>query len=594
MSHEEASLNTSPSLDSPDHRAIAEIRLILAVATLVAVVFTSPFTGLTTFLSHGVIGAYVLSALALYWVALKRPSVVRQGLVYWLDAGWLLAIIGLTRDSDSPLFLLLLYPVLVAAAQAGFVRGMVVSAGTALAYGLLSVVLVDGRHTIGELMLEAGILLVLGFMMSRWAGAEQHLKRKLGALNRLGKLPGLRDEDEPFWTETLGELATYFGAGSALFVGRGEDGSYRIYEYETGKPVWSIALGDEQAAVFASVPEHWAIAWRSSLRGSGSGTARVVDMADGRALAGMEGRLQALAETLDSTCWLSFSLHTGARYRGRVFLVGIQLFKCRLEWAFIQQLASQISLKWDNLLLARQLTRIAASGERERISRDLHDSTVQPYLGLKYGLEALRRKMPNGNALAADLDELLRMTDGSILQLRGYIRELRASERDGTHPALSAIRAQVQQFEDYSGLKVEVHAREFTLSEPRLLEVRQLIAEGLSNIRRHTRAPKATLDLLVEQNTLRIAFINPVARIAPPFKPRSLTERTAAMGGAVEVMRFANETVVKVVLPLWMEGRNDNHADQSDAGGRSPEPVVGAVEVDRGGSARLRACGNSQ
>jgi signal transduction histidine kinase len=604
MSLEEASLSTNLSLHSPDHRAIAEIRLILAVATLVVVIFTSPFTSLTTFLSYGVIAAYVLSALALYWVALKRPSMVRQRLVYWLDAGWLLAIIGLTRDSDSPLFLLLLYPILVAAAQAGFVRGMVVSAGTVLAYVLLSVLLVDGRHSIDELMLEAGILLVLGFMMSRWAGAEQHLKRKLGALNRLGKLPGLRDEDEPFWTETLGELATYFGAGSALFVGRGEDGSYRIYEYETGKPAWSIALGDEQAAVFASVPEHWAIAWRSPLRSSGSGfgfgfgfgfgTARVVDMADGRALVGMDGRLQALAETLDSARWLSFSLHTEARYRGRIFLSGIQAFKCRLEWAFIQQLASQISLKWDNLLLARQLTRIAASGERERVSRDLHDGTVQPYLGLKYGLEALRRKMPKDDALAADVDELVRMTDGSILQLRGYIRKLRASERGGTYPALSAIRAQVQQFEEYSGLKVDVRAREFTLSEARLLEVRQLIAEGLSNIRRHTRARRVALDLVVEQDTLRIAFINPVARIAPPFKPRSLTERTAAMGGAVEVMRFATETVVKVVLPLWEEGRNDKHADQSDAGGRPPESVVGAVEADRGGSARLRACGNRQ
>jgi signal transduction histidine kinase len=589
MNNEEASLSTNSPLDSPDHRAVAEIRLILAAATLVAVVFTSPFTGLSAFLSYVVIAAYVVSALALYW-AWKRPSGVRPRLAYWLDAGWLLAIIGLTRDSDSPLFLLLLYPILVAAAQAGFVRGMVVSAGTALAYLLLSVSLASGRHNADELVLEAGILLLLGFMISRWAGAEQHLKRKLRVLGRLGKSSGLGDEDEPFWTEKLGELAAYFAAESALFVGGGDDG-YRIYEYETGKPACGTALSDEQAATFTGLPEHWAIAWRLPFPGSG---ARVVDMADGRDLVGMEGRLQALAENLDSPRWLSFSLHGGARGRGRIFLLDIRPFSGRPEWAFIQQLAGQIALKWDNLLLARQLTRVAASGERERISRDLHDSTVQPYLGLKYGLEALRRKMPNDNALAADFDELVRMTDRSILQLRGYIRDLRGTERDGEYPGLSAIRAQVQQFEEYSGLKVDVRAREFTLSEPRLLEVRQLVAEGLSNIRRHTQARKVALDLLVEQNTLRIAFINPVARIAAPFRPRSLIERAAAMGGAVEVMRFANETVVKVVLPLWREEKDDKHADQSDAGGRSPESVVGAVEADRGGGARLRACGRRQ
>src|SRR5574340_1295057 len=556
MSLEKESLNrnTFNTLDLPDSRAIAEIRLILALATLVAASFMPPMTGLQA-LTYGAIAAYIASALVLYWVVLNRPMIVRPGLAYWLDAGWLLAIITLAGNPDSPLFLLLLFPIMVASAQAGFVQGMVVSLGTTLAFVLLSVLLADGAYFGPKLILEAGILLALGFMESRWAGAESHLKRKLGTLNRLAKLSGLRDEDESFWTETLGELAAYFGARSALFLGREEDGSHRIYEYEAGKHVWSMVLKDEQVTVLGGVPEHWAIAWRSLFRSPRFGNAKVVDMAEGKPLEGMAGRLQALAQTLEARRWLSFPLHAGAQYRGRIFLVGIERFKCSLEWGFIQQLAGQISLKWDNLLLARQLTRVAASGERERISRDLHDSTVQPYLGLKYGLEALRRKVPDDDALAAEVDELVRMTDNSILQLRGYIRDLRSAERHGTHPALTMIQSQVQQFEDYSGLKVDVRAREFALSEPKLLEVRQLVAEGLSNTRRHTRARQATLEIIVEQGMLRIAFINPVARIAPPFKPRSLTERAAAMGGVVEIMRLATETIVRIELPLWREDK---------------------------------------
>lgn len=556
MSLEEASLNRniSNTLDLPDSRAIAEIRLILALATLVAVSFMLPLTGWHA-LTYGAIAAYIASALVLYWVVLNRPTVVREELVYWLDAGWMLAIIGLAGNPGSPLFLLLLFPVMVASAQAGFVQGMAVSVGTSLAYVLLSGLLADELQFRPELILQAGILLVQGFMISRWAGAESHLKRKLTMLSRLGRLPGLRDEDEPFWTETLGELTAYFGARSALFLALEEDGSQRIYEYEPGKHVWSMALRDEQAAMLGGVPEHWAVAWRSWFRSLRFGTAKVVDMIEGRALEGMEERLQPLVQTLEAKRWLSFPLHAGARYRGRIFLVGIERFKCELDWGFTQQLARQLSLKWDNLLLGRQLTRVAACGERERISRDLHDSTVQPYLGLKYGLEALRRKVPDGDALAADVDELVRMTDNSILQLRGYIRDLRTSEAGGAHPALTMIRAQVQQFEDHAGLKVEIRAREFELNEAKLLEVRQLVAEGLSNIRRHTRARQATLEILAEQGMLRIAFINPVSRVAPPFKPRSLTERAAAMGGAVETMRLANETIVKVELPLWREDK---------------------------------------
>lgn len=544
--------NISNTLDLPDHRAIAEIRLILALATMVAVSFMPSPSAQSMLLPYGVIAAYIASALVLYWVVLNRPALVRRGLVYWVDAGWLLAIVSLSGHPDNPLFLLLLFPILVAAAQSGFVQGMSVLAVTTLAFVLLSG-LAAGTHPKPELLLQTGTLLALGFMVSRWAGAESRLKRELSALNRLGKSPGLRDDAEPFWRDTLQELAVYFGAESAFFLGREEDGSYRIYEYETGKPVWSMTLDDEQATLLASVPERWAIAWRSFFRIARLGRARVVDLVEGKTLEGMEGRLRELVQILETRRWLSFPLLSGPYYRGRVFLLGIERFRFKPEWGFIQQLAGQVSLKWDNLLLARQLTRIAASGERERISRDLHDGTVQPYLGLKFGLEALRMKVPDDDALAADVDELVRVTDTAILQLRGYIRDLRTSEVEGTYAALTVIRAQVQQFEDYSGLKVEIHAPEFDLKGSKLLEVRQIIAEGLSNIRRHSSARQAVLDIVVEQNILRIAFINPVANIVPAFTPRSLTERAAAMGGWVEAARLATQTVVRIVLPLWMQ-----------------------------------------
>ncbi len=557
MSLEEASLkkDLTPALDAPDQRTIAEIRIVLALSMLLAVVFDPSFTELPGPLSYAVAAAYVASALVLYWVGPRRPELVRQRLHYWLDAGWLLAIIGLTGNSASPLFLLLLFPILVAAAQSGFLQGMAVSLGVAAAYGLLSVLLANKPLLGPGWVVRAGVLLVLGFMVARWAGAENRLKRKLGTLNRLGRPAGLREEAEPFWTDTLEELATYFGAHSALFIGREEDGSHRIYEYEAGKPVWSMALNAEQAAVLAGVPERWVVSWRSFLRGSRHGSARVVDLDDGKPQEVTAPRLQALVQTLEARRWLSFPLNAGARHGGRIFLVGVGRSALKPDLCFIRQLVGRISLEWDNLLLARQLTRVAACGERERISRDLHDSTVQPYLGLRYGLEALRRKVPGDAALAAEIDELVRMTDDSVLLLRGYIRDLRSAERDGAHPAFTAIQAQVQQFEEYSGLKVDVRAREFTLGEPRLFEVRQLIAEGLGNIRRHTRAAHATLEIAVEQGVLRIAFINPVARMAPPFKPRSLTERAAAMGGGVDVVRQPTETIVRIELPLWREGR---------------------------------------
>lgn len=553
MNREASFRGGNPWLGFLDHRVIAEIRLLLALVTLAALNFIPPHGEWLIQLNYGVIAVYILSALVLYWVALNRPQLVRVRLGYWLDAGWLLTIISLSGHSGSPLFLLLLFPILVAAAQSGFVQGMVVLGGTTLAYLVLSGGSVGGLYSNKGLLLQAGTLLTLGLMVSRWASAENHLIRKMAALSHLGVAPGLRDDADAFWGDTLKELAVYFGAESAFFLGREDSGSYRIHEYEIGKPAWNMELGDEQAKLLADVPEHWAIAWCTFLSCSRFRTTRVVDLIEGKTLEGVASHLRELAQILESRCWLSFPLHSGSYYRGRVFLLGNEHLQCRQDWRFIQQLAIQISLKWENLLLARQITRIATSGERERISRDLHDGTVQPYLGLKFGLEALRRKVPDSDLLAADIDELVSMTDSGILQLRGYIRDLRSAEAKGIYPALTMIRAQVQQFEDYSGLKVEVHGQEFELDEHRLFEIRQIIAEGLSNIRRHSSAQHALLDIVVEVNQLRIDFLNPVASIAPPFLPRSLTERAMALGGQLEVMRQPGQTLVRVLLPLWTQ-----------------------------------------
>lgn len=539
----------------PERRVIAEIRLVLALVTLAVIGLYPTSDAQLRQLLYGAIATYILSALALYWVALNRQALVRQGLIYWLDTGWLLVIISLSGISNL-LFLLLLFPVLVAAAQAGFVQGLAVSWISTLAYTLLSWGRTDA-NTQPELLLQAGTLLALGFMELYWGGAEFHLKRELSAFSRLGKLPGRGDDAERFWTDALKGLVAYFGAGSAFFLGQEENGSYRIYQYEIDKPGGSLALADEQASVLTRVPESWAIVWRSFFRDPRRGHSCVVDMPDAKTLEGVQSQLLELAHILEAKCWLSFPLSTGSRYRGRVFLLGLKRFKGRLEWGFIAQLSSQISLQWDNLLLARQLTRVASSGERERISRDLHDGTVQPYLGLKFGLEALRRKVTDTHPLVADIDELVRMTEKGGVELRNYIHDLRAPEAGGACPALTAIQAQVQQFEAYSGLKVEIRAHTLDLSKYNLIEVRQIIAEGLSNIRRHSIATEAIINICVEQGMFAISFIHAVTGVAPAFTPRTLTERAAAMGGRVDVIRLANQTEVKVILPLWVQPKNE-------------------------------------
>jgi signal transduction histidine kinase len=83
-------------------------------------------------------------------------------------------------------------------------------------------------------------------------------------------------------------------------------------------------------------------------------------------------------------------------------------------------------------------------------------------------------------------------------------------------------------------------------------EVFQMVAEGLSNIRRHTQATQAKIGLLRRNGYLVLRVENEGAPVTSPelFTPRSITERAAALGGQVLVERTDEGTAVVVEIPL--------------------------------------------
>jgi signal transduction histidine kinase len=83
-----------------------------------------------------------------------------------------------------------------------------------------------------------------------------------------------------------------------------------------------------------------------------------------------------------------------------------------------------------------------------------------------------------------------------------------------------------------------------------------MITEGLSNIRRHTSSPWAKVGLRGQQEHVLLRIENAAEEeLALPFAPRSLTERSVALGGQVWVERTATgSTRVCIDIPLSREG----------------------------------------
>ena len=108
-----------------------------------------------------------------------------------------------------------------------------------------------------------------------------------------------------------------------------------------------------------------------------------------------------------------------------------------------------------------------------------------------------------------------------------------------------------------TGITVHLEAEEKNLAGvPGCLigEVFYLVAEGLSNIRRHTQATAAEI-IIRQRNLLLYVGIadngSTIGPTRPVFQPRSLTERAGLLGGQLAIKPLANGGhLVEIYIPV--------------------------------------------
>jgi signal transduction histidine kinase len=227
-----------------------------------------------------------------------------------------------------------------------------------------------------------------------------------------------------------------------------------------------------------------------------------------------------------------------------------------LQW--LHELMCEVLPLLERADLLEQLQRETAARERERIGRDLHDSAVQPYLGLKYGLEALERQTAPDNPVKPLVEQLVALTNQELQTLRDVVTGLR---RGGDPLAVTAfigaLHRQVERFEALYGLKVNIFAPDaLQLRGSAAKAVLHMVNEALTNVRRHTAAAAVTVMLDVRDGQVVMRVRNDHGGIAPSqalpeaFVPRSLTDRAAELGGSVAVSREPNLTEITINLPM--------------------------------------------
>lgn len=207
----------------------------------------------------------------------------------------------------------------------------------------------------------------------------------------------------------------------------------------------------------------------------------------------------------------------------------------------------------DSLRSYVQLAMRAQESERQRLSRELHDETIQD-------LVVVRNSLRDPYQPGESLDQRVRLAEGridrSIDGIRRLCRALRPSILDdlGLIPAIEALTAEVG---SHSTLDVSmaVEGTPTRLQAEAELAVYRVVQEALHNVERHAFASRATVELTYQASGTRASIVDNGQGFDPTHAAQTdrlglvgMRERARLVGGELRVTR--SEGVTRVVL--WL------------------------------------------
>lgn len=191
--------------------------------------------------------------------------------------------------------------------------------------------------------------------------------------------------------------------------------------------------------------------------------------------------------------------------------------------------------------------------EREHIARELHDGIAQSLFLLSVKTNQLEKQQPELDGNLQGVKETLRRVHDDVRQ---SISNLRNPPRLDALPWEQTIQELIQDFQMLTGTGVDVRweVPEDSLTAKEKIEISNTLRELLMNVRKHAHANRVTVDFCaVGRNgwTLQVrddgqGFQQEPFAQSACYGLRMIRERAVAMGGALDIRREAELTVVEL------------------------------------------------
>ena len=552
-----------------DLRLIAGMRVVLGTSALLVVLIDSMEARVWITPVHVTLALYSLYGLLVYHLSVRRNPVAAHKLIPWVDLLWYVPLVAFTSGTNSNFYYFFFFSIIVASFTWGLTDGLRLTLASAAIYTIVTVLFHGNKPVeLNRLLLAPIGLLIFGYIIARWGGYHTELKNRLKLLKDVTVISNPRFGIDRTIKATLESIRHFYDAEACLLVIPGKGGdteSYQMYRVARGiYPSRSAPpeIGSDAAAQFLSPSLVHAVIYRKNK----SSHARLFDVKNRVFSEAPSGTGDKLSGMLDAQRYLSIPVYYRHQAVGRLYIVNGPTGFEGPEMEFMLQLMDHVTPVMENIRLIDNLASDAAETERRRIAHDIHDSVIQPYLGIQFGLSALDQKLESGDTGIRDnVQELLELTKHELAELRRFVWGLKAGE-ERMDVLLPAIERYAERFSLVTGITVDVEAHGKVKVNDRLAaELFQIVAEGLSNVRRHAVCRDARVEISCKETSLQLQIKNSRPRAGSPvevervdghdgvraFRPHSIAERAAALGGDTQV--FVDEkdyTVVSVGIPL--------------------------------------------
>ena len=554
-------------LPSRTERTIVTARVVLAASSLFAV-WLDPNEPeryvVPTYTLHSI---YAIYAIGLALVSWNRIGSGRWPLVIHVVDIAVCAIFQVLSlgPSSSPFFTYFVFSLFCGALRWGW-RGTLRTAGVVLT--LILLMGVSMSHTVGAQVFDVERYVIRTFFLAVVAGLlmflGQHEARLRRNIVRLARWPSATGVDmHEGLSRVISHAAQIIGAGRALVA------------WEAGDEPWLHLASWSPAGL--TVTRHGPDEFNPIVPPELSGAIVICTTAGAErnsVFIDRDGTYvewngvpvhPGLARELDGVGLVSAPISSD-RVSGRVFFTDLTAPTAELI-TMTGVVAREIGASLEQVSLTEQLREIAASEQRLRVARDLHDGVLQSLTAIRLELQDMAAAA-GSEASHSQRDRLLAIERTLAIEqreLRMFINSLKPREDTTADNALlknlDALRERVA-LEWKVPLTIRVGPRVAAI--PQMIEraVPPMVHEAVVNALKHGDPSRIRVDVDVDHDTLRIIVgddghgfpfrgrYDHAALTDAQLGPASLRDRAASLGGTLTIDSEGSGSRVEIALPL--------------------------------------------